>query len=365
MHNLTSFPSIHSLLLRNKNFYYFRRIAILIWQWTKEKFGKGIMLSYALRKHLKAMKAADIVIMGGGGYFNDAWEEALPARLLEIEFANATGTPLMLYGQTVGPFSEKNSRTILREAFKDVAYIAYRDAQSRRTLELAGVPEKCMGLTADEANLISPIATKEDHDRYSFNSESRLVGVMVQNFRRHESPSGQSPQGHITEDKVYYDQICDGLAGISAIDSVSFLLIPSTSWDEKSCEHVMTELQNRGIPNVRILQDPDTDTFVRACQSVDVMISTNMHPIILAATANRPSIALSYHYKLDDYMESIGMAENVARIDAFTGTWIVERYSVIIKSIKTIQEKIRDSHANVKAMAEVNGQQLRNLLSQC
>jgi polysaccharide pyruvyl transferase WcaK-like protein len=365
MHNLNGFPSIHSLLVRRKRFYYFRRVAILIWQWTNDRFGKGIMLSFALKKHLKAIKAADIVIMGGGGYFNDAWEEALPARLLEIEFASAMGTPLMLYAQTVGPFSEKNSKTILRKALKDVAYIAYRDAQSKRTLELAGVPEKCMSLTADEANLILPIATKEDRNRYSFNSESRLIGVMVQNFRRHESPFGQSPQGQITENNVYYSQICDGLAKISAIDSVSFLLIPSTTWDENSCQHVMTELENRGILNVKILQDPDTDTFVRACQSVDVMISTNMHPIILATTAERPSIALSYHYKLDDFMESIGMAANVARIDAFTCTWIVERYSAITENIKTVQEKIRSSHANVRAMAQVNGQRLRNLLSRC
>jgi polysaccharide pyruvyl transferase WcaK-like protein len=80
MQNLHGFPSIHSFLARANRFCYFRRVAILIWQWTNNRFGKGIMLSFALGKRLKAMKAEDIVIMGGGCYFNDAWEEALPVR---------------------------------------------------------------------------------------------------------------------------------------------------------------------------------------------------------------------------------------------------------------------------------------------
>ena len=53
-------------------------------------------------------------------------------------------------------------------------------------------------------------------------------------------------------------------------------------------------------------------------QNVDIMVSTNMHPIILAATSNIPSIALSYHYKVDDYMASLGLDKFLLKIDDFT-----------------------------------------------
>ncbi|WP_179958419.1 polysaccharide pyruvyl transferase family protein [Chitinimonas arctica] len=356
MHGLNAQVSIHKLLTWKNPLSYFRRLALMIWSAT------GVMLSPALNRHLREMAASDAVVMGGGGYFNDAWKDALPSRIWEIRFAKAAGTPLIIYGQTVGPFSEENCANLLKTSLDSVAYIAYRDVQSAKTLRLADYSESTMGLTADEANLIPKIATPADRAKFCPNGKSKLVGVMIQHLRRHESPTGASPRGQITDNTRYYDEVCGALARIAKDGDVSFVIIPSTTWDQSSCDKVAEGLAAKGIKDVHLLNDPDIDTFVRACQSVDVMISTNMHPVIIAATAGIPSIALSYHYKLDDFMASIGTAANVARIDNFSADWIVTQFGQVVDKMDALQQSIRKDHEGVKEMARRNGAALRQLI---
>jgi polysaccharide pyruvyl transferase WcaK-like protein len=221
------------------------------------------------------MQVADVVVMGGSGYFNDTWKDALPSRIWEIRFAKAVGTRLMIYGQTVGPFSEENCTNLLKDSLCDVAYIAYRDVQSAKTLRLADYPETSMGLRADEANLMLRIATPGDRLKVCSQTKHKLVGVMIQHLRRHESPTGASPRGHITDSTSYYSEVCGALAAIAKNGDVTFVIIPSTTWDQRSCDKVAAGLTARGVKGVHLLNDPDIDAFVRACQSVDVMISTN------------------------------------------------------------------------------------------
>jgi polysaccharide pyruvyl transferase WcaK-like protein len=361
MHNKEAEWSLHQLLAWHGFWYYPRRLALAFWRWSREHLGRGIMLAPSLRRHLNAMRRADAVIMGGG-YFNDAWDDALPSRLLEIEFAKAVGTPLVMYGQTIGPFNEKNGRTMLKEALNEVAFVCHRDVQSETVLRRAQYPLHTSILTADEANLLPVIGGAAEHARFTQRRGQRLVGIMLQNLRPHETPTGPSPQGEIRQSEQYYERACEALKTIAMRHDVAYVVIPSTSWDHNSCRELTQRLCVSGVKNIQMLDDPDVDTFIRTCQAVDVMISTNMHPVIIAATATVPSIALSYHYKLDDYMQSIGMGENCAHIDDFEEAWIVARFEALLTDEHAIRNKLKMLHARVKDLARRNSSALRRIV---
>lgn len=345
-HGIDSIKSVHKLLGKRAPLGLLRWIGVALWRVS----GFKVLLVPSLRKHRRLMSNARAVIMGGGGYFNDAWPDMLRSRYVEIDLARSVGTPVVIYGQTLGPFSKETIDRSLSRYLSYVNKIGFRDAQSLKVLEAAGVPESKRTLSADEANLLAVRAPLEAKP-----PGRKTVGVMIQKFRPHLGPSGPSPAGSIPDEAAYVERIVDALRDVAAKhQDIDYLFIPSTRWDEPTVRKVADGVSKEFGNRTRMISDPTADQFIRACQHVDLMVSTNMHPIILAATAGVPSVAISYHYKLDDFMESIGISSYVLKIDDFNGNDLCKRIHSGLENARSNSEKISLHHAKVRVMAEKN-----------
>ncbi|MDP3873733.1 MAG: polysaccharide pyruvyl transferase family protein [Methyloversatilis sp.] len=308
-HDISAIKSVHRLLGKRSPLGLFRWLGVILWRIS----GLRLLLVPSLRRHRALMKDASAVVMGGGGYFNDAWPDMLRSRYVEIDLARSVGTPIVIYGQTVGPFSQQTIQKSLKRYLGYVSRIAYRDAQSLKVLEAAGVPATRRVLSADEANLLAvrPAVMARRPGRL-------LIGVMAQKFRPHLGPSGPSDPGSIPDEQTYIQRIAEALLSLAdAHPEIDYVFIPSTRWDEPVVAEVARRVSDALAERVTMVNDPDAHHFISLCQNVDLMISTNMHPVILAATASVPSIAISYHYKLDDYMAAVGQGDAIVRIDDF------------------------------------------------
>lgn len=349
-HGIDSIKSVHRLLWKRAPLGLLRWIGIFVWRATDLK----VLLVPSLRKHQSLMRQARAVIMGGGGYFNDAWPDMLRSRYVEIDLARSVGTPVVIYGQTLGPFSKATIDRSLSRYLSYVTKIAFRDAQSLKVLEAAGVPENKRLLSADEANLLAvrlPLEAKR--------VGRRVIGVMIQKFRPHLGPSGPSPAGSIPDEGSYVQRIVEALGSVASKNpDIDYLFIPSTRWDESTVRRVADELKRNYVGRVKLISDPTADQFIRACQNVDLMVSTNMHPIILAATAGVPSVAISYHYKLDDFMASISLGEYIRRIDDFSSLDLSKVISDAIENMVDNSGGLKSSHIAVRSLARNNVQVL-------
>ena len=157
---------------------------------------------------------------------------------------------------------------------------------------------------------------------------------MVQIFRPHLGAAGPSPAGRIASSEQYIAAISEALEQcLGRHPSLELHFIPSTTWDEPTCRLVFERLKGKADAHFHV--GPHTTEFIDLCQGVDVMLSTNMHPIILATTAGKGSVAISYHYKLDDYMKSIDQGKNVVRIDDFSSAELAALLDEEIKSAGT------------------------------
>lgn len=352
-HGIDSIKSVHRLLWKRAPLGLLRWIGIFVWRATDLK----VLLVPSLRKHQSLMRQARAVIMGGGGYFNDAWPDMLRSRYVEIDLARSVGTPVVIYGQTLGPFSKATIDRSLSRYLSYVTKIAFRDAQSLKVLEAAGVPENKRLLSADEANLLAvrpPLEAKR--------VGRRVIGVMIQKFRPHLGPSGPSPAGSIPDEGSYVQRIVEALGSVASKNpDIDYLFIPSTRWDESTVRRVADELKRNYVGRVKLISDPTADQFIRACQNVDLMVSTNMHPIILAATAGVPSVAISYHYKLDDFMASIGLSSCVIKIDDFDSSRLEGLLGDALLNMAGSSLTLTAFHENVKLMAQRNCDQVESL----
>lgn len=306
---------------------------------------------------LNQLENADLVLMAGGGYFNDRWRGSFLARIAEICASKAAGKPVIVYGQTVGPFASKFARILMPRVLKFVDRVAYRDVQSEQVLRSFRYPMSRAVLTADEANLIS-VAEKEK--RIGTQSQTALprIGVMIQKFRPYEGADGTKPFSLVADEGVYFATIVDALVSLGRDLCTDYVFLPSTTWDIDFCNSVRERVQEKLDKTFELVVDRPVAEYLECCRSVDLMLSTNMHPIILASAAGVPCVSISYFYKVDDFMDSIGLSAFVIRIDEVTESGVVDLVKLALKSKSRIGEQMLTDLEVVRSRARKNADQL-------
>jgi len=325
--------------------------------------GIGIRASWILgsqfAKLINALEESDTLLMAGGGYFNDRWRGSFISRLAEIWAGKATGKKVMIYGQTVGPFASKLAAWILPSSLRNVDHIGYRDVQSERVLKKFGYPMDRATLTADEANLL-PLNQRNVPNQTT--QKSPRVGVMIQKFRPYESADGTEAFGEVKTVDEYVKRVVAALVSLHRKTSAEFVFLPSTTWDTGFCGDVKKQVDSILGRTFEMISGEPIAKYVEQCRNVDVMLSTNMHPVILASAAGVPCIAISYFYKVDDFMDSVGLGNAVVRIDAVTEEGLVNAVLDALSNHDVVTARICSHLPAVRERAEKNCEQFGRLV---
>lgn len=353
-HGLDTVPSSHAIFAPRSFRGLLNRISYRLWR----KFGRRILLTKDLNALTNELRKADLLIMAGGGYFAEGWTSMATAQFALIFLADSIGLPVVSIGQSIGPFTLPKFRREMEAAVEKVQFFACRDEDSLKGLRSLGLSEPAAILTADTANLLIPHepATKPI-------GETRIrLGVMVQHFRKHFSIKGKSNRGKIESRDAYEKLVLEVLLRCHSLFSIDFVVIPSTTWDAALCLKMAQQLSDAGA-SVEYVSNPLVPEYISACQSVDVMFSTNMHPLILAAAAGIPSIALSYNFKTDRFMNSIGLDEYCFRIDDFSVNELSDSIASMISNVGTLSETVQLNHRHVREAAQQNIAQIVKLFT--
>lgn len=353
--NVETVESVHKIMTKRHIANIWHRFAFWLWEKTNHK----ILISAALKKHLDCLRKSKVLVMGGGGYFNDAWPDMLMSKYAEIKMAKHVGCPVVMYGQTVGPFSNNTIKDSLTEMLTYVSAIAYRDIQTEDVLKRCNYNLNKTAFTADEANLLK----KAEKSFFAGFEGKIIIGVMIQNFRPHLGVAGTTGSGYIKNSRQYYSEILTALNAVLANLTCHVVFITSTDWDAKSNINIFENITLNARSTKAYLENLTTKDFIVASQQVDLMVSTNMHPVILAATGSKPSVAISYHYKLDDYMKSIGLEDLIVRIDDFTASDLEGKIKNAICNRVVLGDLVKERHAGVKKLANKNYELLSSFLN--
>jgi polysaccharide pyruvyl transferase WcaK-like protein len=306
-------------------------------------FGFGAELDRTLRHHLDAMRSCDLVVLSGGGYWNTEWHSMLEAQFITLELAKRAGVPVAIIAQSLGPFTGDAARSRLINALADVQLISVRDKSSLAALPTAGARSR-VHITADMANLLR--RPRESSKLRTIGGKLTL-GLMVQHALPYLGVDGRPRGSKNISRHTCRRRIADAVALASKSMDFNVAIVPSTSWDVSSCQAIVNEFKARGIETDRLVVPQTVDQFAHACQNVDVMLSTNMHPLILACAAGAVPVAISYHFKVDDFMSSVGFSDHTLRIDTFDTASLAE---LLFRSL--------DQHEKLSSRVDANSRLL-------
>ena len=202
-----------------------------------------------------------------------------------------------------GPIRHGLSRRFIRMALALANYRSYRDAASKEYLEGIGINVKNDPVYPDLAFSL-PIVVNHDPARQSI-----AIGIGVMNYHDRLDRRG-------SDETIYHDYL-ERLASfvIRLLESryTVRVLIGDFVWDAGARRDLRRELEERGFnfKDGRIIDEraSSVDELLSQLSSVDVVISSRFHNLLLGLMLGKPVIAISYHEKFQPLMTGVGLGE--------------------------------------------------------
>jgi len=109
------------------------------------------------RTAIQAVRAADLVVASGGGYVTNTWWWHAAGVLSLLALAQRLGKPTAMFGQGIGPISQRALGVQARTVLPRLAVLGLREDRIGPDLALSlGIPPSVLALTGDDALELIP-----------------------------------------------------------------------------------------------------------------------------------------------------------------------------------------------------------------
>lgn len=305
---------------------------------------------YGLKDYSDMIDDDTVFIMSGGGYFVEEWTSQFVSRLLEIAIAKMKGAKVVLFGQSIGPINTNAGMAAAKEELDKCDFLAVRDIDSVALLNKIGIAHD-INYVPDLAVVISDIIPKA-------HPVERMIGVMPAAYSSYTSIYSKKKNKYIEKLKkrftragfMYKHEFKKIIKELSKSNSIRIILSTQWSWDVKFANYLAKGIEP---DKITIVHTASADELCRQLSSVDTLVSTKMHPLIVASSYDVPTIGISYNFKVDNYMKMIGRKEYCTKIDELRAKNIIrltdEKKSTEINQFK---EAVYEMMRQVRCIGE-------------
>jgi polysaccharide pyruvyl transferase WcaK-like protein len=272
-----------------------------------------------LTAYLGAARHQDLLIIGGGGLFQDDDSRLkMPYWGLIVGSLRLLNNNMAALSLGAGPLRHWESRPLARWICRSLKSVSVRDQFARGWLE------PCVGhpvdLVPDPAFMLSPALPEAGRhliESTGLSVARPIVGValrrwfhalggVVPHLLRARAGFGRDA-GRRELDSLL-DQIASALQDIAGTMGAQVLLMPTYNVSHEADEIVCQRLAAR-LPtlDVRLARISDPALYKSVAGHLRLMISARMHPLILAASMNVPIVGLAYNGKFEGLFDLLGI----------------------------------------------------------
>jgi len=240
-----------------------------------------------LPRRIFALKNSDLLIIGGGGLFNDKWH-LLPFGMFEVFFSKVFNKKIVICGVDVGPYDSFISRLLARGFFQMVNSITVRSKKSADELKKLKIKNYLLSL---DLTFLSEEGNKKNGKTLLENNNipvNNLVGVSLRPF-------------HHFSKKI--NIIAESLDLFIKKSGTNLLFIPfQYHRDMRICKEVISKMKQK---NSAYLWDKESNfQEIKDIMSVlDFLIGMRLHSTIFSCLNKVPFFAISYRPKVKSFCE--------------------------------------------------------------
>ena len=220
---------------------------------------------------------ADLYLMSGGGYILD-WAESLISKYYEIKIAKGKGLKCFTIGQTVGPFNYVESDKLAQKLYRYADGAFFRDKESIKEIQKWNI--ECHSVAVPDIAL---------SDIYSYRKKEYIVYI----------PFCLEPNTSI-------ENVVTNLRLISEYKKLNICIVLSQLWIRqfKLATALYFELLKLNI-KVSFFVPNDVFELQKILAESSLVISQNLHGLILSYRAGTPVISINARRKFKTFMEMI------------------------------------------------------------
>lgn len=284
------------------------------------------------------LQGVSMLVLSGGGQVEDYWGGggpwSYPYTLLKwCLLAKLGGAKIAMVSVGAGPIRYGLSKFFLRRALALTDYRSFRDEFSQRLARSIGVASD-NGVFPDLAFSLDLPATKSERDATS----GRRIAVGPIGFMR--------PDYWPDEDAAQYEVYAQKIVAfvrylIDRGDTVVF--VPGeASFDQDIIGDIIERLDADEYTAKRLLR-PRIETvteLVDALASVDTVVASRFHNLVLAHMLGKPTIALSYQEKIDSLMKAAELDAYCSRVSLFDVATLKRQLASIEAEGPEIRERL-------------------------
>lgn len=278
-------------------------------------------------------------------YWAVTWWTMLFERMIEVSVASFLGKPLVMFPNSVGPFKTRLGLLMSKLALNNFDSLIIRDSVSYNALKKLGVVPK-MILTSDAALLFKADSSVPVH---KFTAPSIGVSIGVYN----QSISEQDFENFLTENAKALDKIVE----LYDLD-VCFLPHFITGFandDLEVSKIVMSKMMHRN--RARVFKIDRLEEFKLCLEQMELLISSKMHPMVLATSGYVPTVCIAYDHKQTGFLNDLGLKDFLIPLKDIDSEKIILKVEKVIeersKIVSILKEKIPQLQSEVKnAMRE-------------
>lgn len=317
-------------------------------------------LPAAIQQPVDALFESDLIVSKPGGFLYSYGRTAsIQHQTLHLVLATLTGTEVVVYGQSIGPFQPGANTALVKWALSRANKVLARDVPSldlcRDELGIENVE-----LTADEAFLLEPI---EQNPPPPGRSSAPLVGVTILEWA---FPNTSSPA---KARENYVATMAEFVRQMRADYDADVRIIPFVLGEGRTQggdERITKELHARvGDPAVKMCRMTDPRHIKHMMKDLDAFVGSRMHSNILALGAGTPVMAIAYQPKTTGIMNMAGMSDYVLDINTISVESMKETFRRLWLERNSVREQLDGRIADVKTEAKRNSELTCELLQSC
>lgn len=322
---------------------FFVKSIILIFNAQRlKKDKKTYFLNEALKHFLDTLKCSDLLFFVGGGYLTSIWSFNLRSQCLTIILSRIFEKPVILSGQTIGPFHGLFDRLIARYALNQVNLITLREKFSGLNLRNLGITKPLIQVTADDS------VTLPSADQTNFEVIMENEGIKIQ-----RPLIGMNIIGlhYLKKFKAKMNKARKLLANIAdkLIDKygATILFVPlqyGGDSDVPPSLDVLQLMRNKDRAFI-ISQQYDEKVIKDIVGQMDLAIGFRYHFNIFAVTSGVPAIGIYldnyYSIKIKGLFDLIDQPKNAINIEEATLDKVMEMVREIFSNKEQISNSLR------------------------
>ncbi|MBU5360583.1 polysaccharide pyruvyl transferase family protein [Enterococcus raffinosus] len=286
-------------------FKYFRQLPLIKNVVSKGKWIRSRRRMYDLediKRFEAALQQSDFLMIGGGNAIFDLSPATLSAQRFDqvVSLANQHQLPIFVCSIGIGPFCTKKQQDAAIATLKKCDFVSFRDKRSLEYLKNTGHPAAYASV--DPVFLLPEIQPFEQLKAQK--KVQQRIGVCVIDYRI----TGCSRKAYLNYLKEMKHLIHDLAAANKEI-----ILFSSEVQDYETIEMLYDDFLKD--PQVNVVFVKEKEDLLTLYQSLNLVIGTRMHSMIVAVSQFVPIIGLSWQQKVVEMFKNLGIEEDVLAIN--------------------------------------------------